>query len=75
MRIKGHEITILENHPNEPWPVSICYDGQRMDYNHIWESTPAGAVIYYKSPDDKSIFQGVRFTRKELQRIIAEEVN
>lgn len=73
MKIKGHDIRIVEHHANEPWPRSVSYDGQRMDYNNLWESRAGGAVIYYKSPEDKSIFQGVGISRKDLLRVIESE--
>lgn len=70
MKIRGREILIVDHRPNEPWPRSICVDGERMDYNNIWESTASGARIYYKSPDDKSIFQGIGILKKDLMRVI-----
>ena len=73
MKIKGREITIIENHPNEPWPRSISIDGQRTDYANRWESLGGKQVIYYKDPNDKSIFQGVGVLRKDLLRVIANE--
>ena len=72
MKIRGHEITIIENHANEPWPRAICYDGKRMNYNDRWENTVRGQIIYYKDPEDTSIFQGVGVLRKDLLRVIEE---
>lgn len=73
MKIKGREIAIIENHPNEPWPRAVSIDGKRMDYNNLWENTAGGQVIYYKDPEDKSIFQGVGVLRQDLLRVIKAE--
>lgn len=73
MKIKNHEVTIIEHRPCEPWPKSISVDGQRMDYNDKWENTVRGQIIYYKSPEDKSIYQGIGFLRRDLLRIITND--
>lgn len=73
MNIKGHEITVIENRAGDPWPLAINYDGRRMEYNSRWENTPRGQVIYYKSPDDTSAFQGVGVLRKDLRRLVSGE--
>ena len=69
MKING----IIENRANEPWPRSISIDGKRMDYNNRWENTARGQKIFYKSPDDESIFQGVGILRRDILRCISHE--
>ena len=75
MKIRGKEIVIIDNRENEPWPREISIDGERMIFNNAWENTPSGQRIYYKSPDNKTAFQGVGVLRRDLGRIKKEEKN
>lgn len=69
MKIKGHDIRIAENRPNEPWPRAIIVDGKRMEFADRWENTPSGQRVFYKAADDTSVYQGFGVLRKDLQRI------
>ena len=67
MKIKNHDITIIDWASYKPWPDRISYDGIVLDYAHEWENSPSGKqLISYRHGDEPRRY---RIDRKDLLKV------